>query len=232
MRALGIVPARAGSKRLVDKNIREIGGKPLVTWAMEAALGAASLDRVVVSSDDSRVLAMAAERDPRLPLPRPAELASDEAMAIDFVRHALDAMHKQGESPFDIVAIVQATSPFTMAADIEATVALLARSEAASAVSVVPVDHAVHPLKMKLMGEDGRLEPYLEDERGRMAAHQLPEVFVRNGSVYVSRTTTVADGSIIGDPCLAYVMPRDRSIDINDEVDLAFAEFMWARMQT
>ena len=228
LRTLGIIPARAGSKRLPRKNVLPLGGKPLVAWSIEAARGAQRLTRLVVSSDDREVLDIAASYDERLPLARPAELATDTSLAIEFVRHALETLEGQGEGPFDAVVIVQPSSPLTLPSDIDATVDLLAASGAESAVSVVQLDHAIHPWKMKVLDGD-RLLSYLVDERGRTAAHELPPVYVRNCSVYATRRSAIDAGQILSEDCRGYVMPRERSIDINEELDLAFAEFLLSR---
>lgn len=222
---LGIIPARGGSKRVIRKNMRRLGSKPLVAWSIEACRASQTLSRVVVSSDDEEVLQLAATYDAHLPLRRPAELATDASMAIDFVRHALTTLEAAGEGPYDVVVIIQPSSPLTTADDIDAVVNLLLSSGADSAVSVMEVEHALHPLKLKVM-QDDRLLPYLEDERGRMAAHDLPKVYVRNCSVYASRRRVHEAGKILGDDCRGYVMPRERSIDVNDELDLRFAEFL------
>jgi CMP-N-acetylneuraminic acid synthetase len=227
---LGIIPARGGSKRLPRKNVRLLAGKPLVAWTIEAARGSRRLNRLVVSSDDPEVLRIAHDYDPRLALERPASISGDQSPAIDFVRHALKALETTGAARFDAVAILQPSSPFTSAADIDATIDLLATSGADSAVSVVQLDHAIHPLKMKVM-EGDRLLPYLDEERGRMAAHELPTIYVRNCSVYVTRRQAIDRGQVIGDDCRGYVMPRERSLDINEESDLLFAEFLLARRE-
>ena len=228
LRALGIIPARGGSKRLPGKNVRLLGGKPLVAWAIEAARGARGLSSLVVSSDDRAVLDIARRYDPRLALPRPAEISADQSPAIDYVRHALKELEGQGQGPFDAIVIVQPSSPFTLSADIDATLDLLAASGADSAVSVMQLDHATHPMKMKTLRGD-RLLPFLEEERGRMAAHELPEIYVRNCSVYATRRASIERGQILGDDCRGYVMPRERSLDINEELDLLFAEFLLSR---
>lgn len=222
---LGIIPARRGSKRLPRKNVLRLAGKPLVAWSIEAARQARKLTRVVVSSDDPEVLDIAASYDSRLPLARPSELAGDTSLAIEFVKHAFATLESQGEGPFDAVVIIQPSSPLTLAEDIDGTIELLATTGAESAVSVMQLDHAIHPSKLKLL-EGDRLVPYLVDERGRMAAHELPTIYVRNCSVYVTRRDVIERGQILGDDCRGYVMPRERSLDINEELDLDFAEFL------
>lgn len=228
LKTLGIIPARGGSKRLPRKNVRLLGGKPLVAWTIEAARSARRLARLVVSSNDREVLDIAAGYERQLALVRPAEISADQSPAIDYVRHALDVLEARGAGPFDAVVIVQPSSPLTLAEDIDATVDLLAASGADTAVSVAQLDHAVHPLKMKILDGD-RLLPYLEEERGRMAAHELPTIYVRNCSVYATRRRVIDGGQVIGDDCRAYVMPRERSLDINEELDLEFAEFLLSR---
>jgi CMP-N,N'-diacetyllegionaminic acid synthase len=228
MRVLGIVPARGGSVRVPRKNTRPFGGRPLVEWAIDAALGASSLDRVVVSSDDAEVLALAERLVPGGAMARPAELATSTAPAIGYVRHALDVAEGADAGRFDAVVIVQPTSPFTTGSDIDATVDLLSRSGADSTVTVVRVAHDVHPVKLKTLDGD-RVVAYLQEERGRMAESDLTEVYVRNGAVYAATRATIDGGVILGDDCRAVVMPRERSVDINDEFDLEFAEFLLSR---
>jgi CMP-N-acetylneuraminic acid synthetase len=226
MRTLAIVPARGGSKRVPRKNVRLLGGKPLVVRSIEAARAARLVTRVVVSSDDAEVLALARAIDPALALERPAAISGDLAPAIDYVRHALTTLEER-EPRFDAIVIVQPSSPLTLPADIDATVELLRSSGADSAVTVMKLDHAIHPVKLKRLAGD-RLLPYLEEERGRMAEHELPALYVRNCAVYASRREVIDAGQIIGNDCRAHVMPRERSVDINDELDFKFAEFLFA----
>lgn len=228
LRVLGIVPARGGSKRLHKKNLALFDNKPLVSRAIETALAANSLDRVVVSSDDPDVLRIARDYDPELALERPAEISHDRSLAIEFIHHALSVLEGNGEAPFDAVCLIQPSSPLTRPSDIDQTIELLIGSNADSAVSVAKLDQEFHPMKLKVLDGD-LLLPYLEEERGRMAAHEIPAIYSRNGSVYVTRRAALDAGKVIGDECLGYIMPREFSIDINDEIDLAFAEFMLHR---
>lgn len=230
MNVLGIIPARGGSKRLRGKNRRRLGGKPLVAWTIEAALSAARIDRLVVSSDDEEILAIAGEYSSRIPLRRPADLAGDTSTPIEYVRHALSMFERRGERHFDAVAILQPSSPLTSPDDIDATLELLEASGAETAVTVMQVEHALHPVKFKRL-EGATLLPYMEAEAGRMMAHELPEVFVRNGSVYATRRDVLDRGVVISDDSRAVVMPRERSVDINDAMDLRFAEFLVSEMR-
>jgi CMP-N,N'-diacetyllegionaminic acid synthase len=157
-------------------------------------------------------------------LKRPETISGDLAPAISYVHHALEYLDKS----YDYIVIIQPTSPFTTGEDIDKTIQLLYNSEADSSVSVMKLDHAIHPVKLKTM-EGMELKPFLEEENGRMAAHELPELYVRNCSVYVSSNEVIQAGKTIGAKCLGYEMPRERSIDINDPIDFEFAEFMLKR---
>lgn len=228
LRVLGIVPARGGSKRLPKKNLAIFGGKPLVARAIETALASQRLDRIVVSSDDPDILRIARGYDPDIALERPEEISQDRSLAIEFIHHALGYLEGNGEPHFDAVCLIQPSSPLTRPSDIDDTIELLEGGEVDSAVSVSKLDQEFHPMKLKLLQGD-LLLPYLQEERGRMAAHEIPTVYSRNGSVYVTRRCAIDQGKVIGDECLGHVMPREFSIDINDEIDLAFAEFMLNR---
>jgi CMP-N-acetylneuraminic acid synthetase len=240
MKILGIIPARGGSKRVPRKNIRLLGGKPLICWVIEAARQVSQINRLVVSSDDDEVLEIAKSYDEKLPLRRPVEISTDTSLAIEYIKHALDVietMQKPARSKgeidvdsveptrFDAVVILQPSSPLTLPEDISATIELLKRTNADTAVSVVQLEHAIHPLKLKVMQGD-KLLPYFEEERGRMAEHELPKLFVRNCAVYATRRETIERNQIIGTDCRGYIMPRERSVDINDEMDFMFAEFL------
>ncbi len=218
---LGVIPARGGSKRVKGKNKKKLAGKELIRYAIEATLASKKITQIVVSSDDDDILSIAKEYANVLALRRPEEISGDKAPAITYMQHALSVI----DSEFDYTVIIQPSSPFTLGEDIDQTINLLIEGEGDSSVSVMQLDHAIHPVKLKTL-ENDVLIPFLEEENGRMAAHELPEIYVRNCSVYVSSIELINEGEIIGNKCLGYVMPRERSIDINDPIDFEFAEFL------
>jgi len=222
---LGIIPARGGSKRIPRKNKRNFVDKPLVAWGIESALGAKRLDQIVVTSDDNDILKIAESYPLIYPIKRPSEISGDKSPAIDYIKHALQILEKNDEKKYKIIVILQPTSPLTISEDIDGTIELLEKSNADTAVSVVRLDHAIQPSKLKIM-KDSRIYPYIEEENGRMAAHELPEIFIRNCSVYASNRYVIDQDIIIGNDCRGYIMPRERSIDINDEFDFQLAEFL------
>jgi CMP-N-acetylneuraminic acid synthetase len=226
MRTLAIVPARGGSRRVPRKNLLRLEGRTLVRRALETALGAGCFDQVALSSEDDEILAETDGLDVAR-IRRPAELATDTARALDVVQHAVREL-----GAYDAVAVVQATSPFTAPEDLAGAVELLESSGAESVVSVVRLEAALHPLKLKLLAPDGRLLPYLADD-ALTPSHELPPVWVRNGSIYVSRRDVLERGLLVSDTDVrGYEMPPERSHDVDTERDARFAEFLLARRET
>lgn len=224
MRTLGLVPARGGSRRLPGKNLKTLGGRTLVRRALDAAAGA-GLHLVALSSDDEVILA---EGTGVARVRRPDALATAEALAHDVVMHALGTLEAEGSPRFDAVAIVQATSPLTLPEDITATVALLEASGAGSAVSVVRAGYATHPYKSLVLDGD-RLRPFFAGAETLVPEEELPELWLRNGSVYVSRRDTLEGGRLLSDDVRGHPMPPERSVDINTPLDFAWAEFLLAQ---
>jgi CMP-N,N'-diacetyllegionaminic acid synthase len=220
VRVLAVVPARGGSRRVPRKNLAELGGRTLVRRALDSALAARCFATVALSSDDEEILAEADGLDV-IALRRPPELATGTALAVDVVLHAI------AELPgHDAVAVVQATSPFTAPEDLAGAVALLESSGAESVVSVARLEAAAHPLKLKQLSVDGRLTPYLEDD-ALTPSHELPPLWVRNGSVYVSRIEVLQRGLLVSDGDVrGYEMPAERSFDIDTTRDLALARLL------
>jgi CMP-N-acetylneuraminic acid synthetase len=226
VRTLALVPARGGSKRVPRKNLELLGGKTLVRRALETSLAAGCFDVVALSSEDDAILAEA-EGLPVAVVRRPDELASDTARAFAAVSHALGELEADGR--FDAVAVVQATSPFTAPEDLAGAVELLRSSGAASVVSVTRLESAIHPLKLKQLQPDGRLLPYLADD-ALTPSHDLPPLWVRNGSIYVSRREVLDGGSLVDDAdTRGYEMPPERSRDVDTPADLAFARYLVER---
>ncbi|MDX6470414.1 MAG: 5-N-acetyl-7-N-(D-alanyl)-legionaminic acid cytidylyltransferase [Gaiellaceae bacterium] len=222
LRTLAVVPARGGSTRVPGKNLALLEGRTLVRRALETAVAAGCFTVVALSSDSDEILAEAAGLEVT-PVKRPPELATSTARAFDVVLHALDELDSAGNA-FDAVAVVQCTSPFTSAADLRGAVELLEQSGADSVVSVARIDAAIHPLKLKILDGD-RLRPYLEDD-GLTPSHDLPPLWARNGSIYVSRRSVLLSGELVGGDLRGFEMPAERSLDIDTPRDLALARLL------
>ena len=230
MRVLAIIPARAGSKRVRKKNFRPFADSTLTDLAIQQALGANLITDIVVSSDSKQVLAIAKNYQGVIPMQRPEKYARDESPAIEYVKHALTALKDAGKQEYDLLVILQPSSPLRSAHDIEATINLLMSNPTAdSAVSVVKIDHMVHPIKLKTM--DGcTLHPFIEAENGRFSDQELPDVYVRNCAVYCTHTTDLMErNDVIGETSLGYLMPPETSVDINTMMDFEFAEYLYLK---
>jgi CMP-N,N'-diacetyllegionaminic acid synthase len=227
MRTLGVVPARGGSRRVERKNLSVVGGRTLVRRALDAAAASGRLDAIALSSDDPAILAEAEGVDGVVKVERPLELATDTARTYDVVVHTLEVLERDRPERFEAVAIVQCTAPFTAPEDIAGAVDMLERTGSGSVVSVARVEGAHHPMKLKRM-EGDRLVPFLEDDR-MAPSHELPELWARNGAVYVTRRETIDAGSLVSDDVLGFRMPPERSHDIDTPLDLEFAEFLVSR---
>ncbi len=226
MKILGIIPARGGSKRIIGKNMKLLNGKPLTQYILEEATKSDLLNDIVVSSDSEGVLELAKSFERIITVRRPDELCTDESPAIDYVKHVIAWMKKHHKKTYDIIVIMQPTSPLTLQEDIDGTIQLLLDSEKAdSAVSIVKLNQVIHPFKLKKL-QKGYLKPFVKAEKFIRSASELPDVYTRNGSIYVFRLGNVEKGIIAGDDCLAYIMPEERSVDINEQIDFEFAEFL------
>ena len=228
LRVLGVIPARGGSRGLPGKNIAPVAGKPLLAYTLEAARAAAGRARCVLSSDDETILRVAREWGGDVPFVRPAELATDEAPMLPVLLHALD--HVPG--PFDAVMILQPTTPLRRPEDIDAAIRLLADDPAADAViSVVKVgDH--HPARMKSIRDGVLVDPPFAELFEGQRRQELPELYLRNGAIYLTRTRVLREErSLKGRRCLAYVMPEERSVNIDGALDLLLAEAVLHQQQ-
>ena len=224
MRALGIIPARGGSKGVPCKNIRLVGNQPLIAHTIQAADSSQLLAHYVVSTDDDAIATVACDHAAPV-LMRPPELAADDTPMVPVIRHALRVLEANGER-YDAVVVLQPTTPLRQPADIDNSLRLLADTGADTVISVYQVeDH--HPARMyRLL--DGYLQPYDQEPPGRLR-QSLPPVYHRNGAIYACWTRLLDQNTLIGPRVWPYVMPRARSLNIDDELDLAFANFLMSR---
>lgn len=216
---LGLIPARGGSKGVPRKNIRMLAGKPLIAWTIEAALKASCVGRVVVSTDDDEIAAIAKKHGAEVPFLRPDVLAADDTPDFPVLQHALESLNRS----YEYIVWLRPTAPLRVFEDIDQAVAELALTGADSVRSVSATK--AHPYWMKTL--DGPLlKPFVpgHDERNYPRRQSLPPAYLLNGAVDVTTRKTVAGGSMWGEKIAAYVMSPDRSLDIDTETDLIAAE--------
>lgn len=227
MRVLGVIPARGGSRGVPRKNVRTVGGKPLIAWTVETARAATdTLYRTVVSTDDDEIAEVARAHGAEVPFRRPADLGGDRVPMVPVLRHAVATVEEEEGRPVDWVCLLQPTSPFRTPADIAAAVGLAAEGGCDSVISVVQV-FDVHPILMKRI-EEGRLEPFcIPEVEGTRRQDYDPPAYMRNGAIYLTRRDVLMErGSIWGDVIRPYVMPEERSVGIDNEMQLTLVDLM------
>ncbi|OGR98260.1 MAG: hypothetical protein A2V88_08115 [Elusimicrobia bacterium RBG_16_66_12] len=224
---LGLIPARGGSKGIPGKNIKPLGGRPLIGWTLDSARQSGVVDRLLVSTDSAEIAAVAAALGTPVPWLRPAELARDESPSIDFVLHALDRLAQEGYAP-DAVLLLQPTSPFRSAGSIRKAAELYAKEGVQSLISVSPVRH--HPYKSYFREPDGRLKRVIPDAPKTIRRQDLPPVYAADGSIYLDSVARLREGRAFLFPdTLSWLSPEGESLDLDTPQDWAVAEALAAR---
>lgn len=219
MRILALIPARGGSKGIPRKNIKSIAGKPLIAWTIEAALCSRVLDAVVVSTEDEEIAEVARQWGAQVPFRRPAELARDDTPGINPVLHALEQLPN-----FDAVLLLQPTSPLRTTEDIDACIGLAQDMQAPSVVSVS--EPGKHPYWMYRLGADQRLQTLI-DVPPISRRQELPPVYAVNGALYYIRADWLRQHhAFVTTETVAYVMPPERSVDMDTLLDWKLAEML------
>lgn len=209
------------------KNIRLVAGKPLIAYSIEAALAVRHLlYRLIVSTDDDEIASVARHYGAEVPFMRPVELSGDNIPTVPVLQHAVRLVEEQDQICFEWVLLLQPTSPLRTPQDIEVALSLAESGETDSVISVVQVK-AGHPAQMKRI-ENDRLLPYcLEEKEGTRRQDLLPCAYLRNGAIYLTkRDVLIETNSIWGNSIRPYVMPEERSVNIDGELDLKLAEIM------
>ena len=227
---LAVITARGGSKGVPRKNIRLVCGKPLIAHTIETALQVRShLHRLIVSTEDAEIAAVSREYGAQVPFLRPPELAADTTPSLPVLQHAVREVEALDGTRLDWVLLLQPTSPLRTADDILAALALAEAGGCDSVISVVQTP--IHPLFMKRIRED-RLLPFsveLTEKEGTRRQDAQPPAYVRNGAIYLTRREVLMEqNSIWGRIIRPYVMPAERSVNVDSELDLKLAELMLA----
>jgi CMP-N,N'-diacetyllegionaminic acid synthase len=225
---LAVITARGGSKGVPRKNIRPVCGKPLIAHTIETTLQVRDrLHRLIVSTEDAEIAAVSREYGAQVPFMRPPELAVDTTPSLPVLQHAVREVEALDGIRLDWVLLLQPTSPLRTADDILAAMALAAAGGCDSVISVVQAP--IHPLFMKRIQED-QLLPFSEElteKEGTRRQDAQPPAYVRNGAIYLTRREVLMEmNSIWGRIIRPYVMPSERSVNVDSELDLKLAELM------
>jgi CMP-N,N'-diacetyllegionaminic acid synthase len=223
MRVLGIVPARGGSEGIPGKNVRPLGGKPLLVHTAEAALAARLLSRVVLTTDDERIAEVGRGCGLEVPFLRPAELAMDDTPTLPVLQHAVAELEKTGDR-FDAVCLLQPTSPFRRAGDIDGCIELLESAGLDAVVSVLPVPPEHNPHWVYFREGDGLLRLATGEDQPIPRRQELPPAFHRDGSVYVTRRNVLMEGNSLYGRRLGGYLADSRSVNLDTPADWERAE--------
>jgi CMP-N-acetylneuraminic acid synthetase len=224
---LAVIPARGGSKGVPRKNIRAICGKSIIAYTIETSLALRHLIwRTIVSTDDPEIAAIARKHGAEVPFNRPDDLAGDKVPTLPVLQHAVGFVEQQAGLTLDWILLLQPTSPLRQKQDIEAALNLARDGGCDSVISVVNV-FAEHPVFMKRI-EDNRLLPFsIEEKEGTRRQDCQPPAYIRNGAIYLTRRDVLMKhNSIWGRIIRPYIMPPQRSVNIDSELDFKLAEIL------
>lgn len=223
---IAVIPARGGSKGLPGKNIREIAGKPLIAWTIEAAGKSKHIDRLILSSEDHEIISMAGDWGCEAPFVRPPELAQDDTPGVAPLLHALESIPEK----YDYAILLQPTAPLRLAEDIDACLETCLELKAPVCVSVTVADKS--PYWMYKLDKVRRLVPVMGEGYCSLRRQELPETYVLNGAAYVVQTGWLfRQRTFLAPETVAYVMPPERSLDVDTELDLEICGFLLSRKQ-
>ena len=222
MRAIAIIPARSGSKGLKDKNIKELNGKPMMAYTIEAANNSGIFDCVHVSTDSEKYADIARKYGANVPFLRSDELSGDNASSWDVVRYVLH-MYSNSGVEYDLFALLQPTSPLRTAEDIKNAYNIYMEKNAKAIVSVCETDHP--PIFSDVIAEDGSMKGFVKKEYRDLPRQAIPKYYRVNGGIYLVNKSCLDDiVSLYDNECYAYIMDRESSIDIDSNIDFLVAE--------
>lgn len=224
MRNIGIIPARSGSKGLPDKNVKELAGKPLIAYTIEVALKSEMFETVMVSTDSARYAEIAERYGAEVPFLRSKKTSSDTASSWDVVREVLDKYLEAGKD-FDTFMLLQPTSPLRTEKNIREAYEEMSRREANAIVSLCEMEHS--PQQCNILPENLSLNRFLRSSSKGKRRQEMETFYRFNGAIYLAKVEAFRRNvDIYSDRCFAYLMNKGNSVDIDDELDFLYAEFI------
>jgi CMP-N-acetylneuraminic acid synthetase len=225
-KVLAIIPARAGSKGVKNKNIKSLNGKPLILYTIEEAKKSDQIDKIVVSTDSTEIADLSKIHGVEVPFIRPKKLSTDSSLTYDVVKHCIEYYKSNGEH-FDIILLLQPTTPFRTVETINKSVKILKnKSVYTSVVSVVDVE-GNHPFRMKEI-KDNFLINYIDQGFENMnPRNELPKVYIRSGAIYAILTKNFyEEQSLVSNLCSPIILDKIETINIDSPLDFEFCEFI------
>lgn len=221
---LAVIPARSGSKRLPGKNIRLLAGKPLLAYSINASIQTDYIDFTMVSTDSQEIAELSVKNNASVPFIRPAELATDEASTVDVALHAINELENTGKE-FDYLVILQPTSPLRTGNDIKEAIEEITDSGKDALISVCKTEHPGQ--WQNSLPPDLSMDNFIP-EKYRVRSQLLEPYYRINGALYIIKIPVLKSLKTFfpGKGTMAYIMDTERSVDIDNERDFRFAEFI------
>lgn len=224
---LAIIPARAGSKGIKDKNIIDLNGKPLIAYSIEAGLKSKYIDKVVVTTDGEEIAREAIKYGAEVPFLRPEYLSSDNAKTIDAVIHCIEEMEKLGEK-YDYVVLLQPTQPLRQSWHIDEAIELILEKNEEALVSVSKVKD--NPILIRSIDSNGYVINLLS-ESSTKRRQDFQDFYKVNGAIYINKINqNLNNKTSLNDNKVAYIMDEKYDVDIDEMLDLQIAEIMISNM--
>ena len=220
---LALIPARGGSKGVPRKNIRNLGGKPLIQYTIETALASKYIDRLIVSTDDNEIADISSKCGAHVPFLRPPDLATDTAKAISVVKHAIEKIEQIDKQQYSTIVYLEPPAPFKTTNDIDQSIVLFNNLKPGSVVTVNEANQ-FHPILMKKIVGNNLIPIWKNEPEGVPRQLYNPRAYMRNGAVYVLQRKNIINNIFYGDPIVPYVMPEERSLCIDSILDWYTAE--------
>jgi len=223
---LALIPARGGSKGIPEKNTRDLAGKPLIAWTIETALNSNVCSKIVVTTENQKIIAIAQDWGAEVPFIRPEHLSGDEATSISVVQHAIEYFLTIGFDKSDYILLLQPTSPLRATEDIKNAVDIAQSKQADAVVSVT--DAPSHPYLTKKINPTGMLQSFFDEKFDNIRRQDLPPAYALNGAIYLNRISSLIEEKTFlpENKTYGYIMPPERSIDIDTPWDLRLAELI------
>ncbi|MCI5059228.1 MAG: acylneuraminate cytidylyltransferase family protein [Flavobacteriales bacterium] len=224
MKILGLIPARGGSKGVPRKNIKSLGGKPLLQYTYEAAAASKVLDKVILSSEDGEIIEVAQTLGLEVPFIRPRDFSQDTSGSLDVIKHALQFYVDKGE-PFDAVCLLQTTTPFRSKTLIDQAVSKFVEERTDSLVSVREVPHEYNPHWVFEEDENSHLRIATGENEIIKRRQDLPKAYFRDGAIYITKSEVILKSNSIYGSSISYILNEsEQYVNIDTMEDWASAE--------
>ena len=219
---IAIIPARAGSKGLPGKNIKLLNGKPLIKWTFDAAKMSKNISRVILSTDSKEIAELGLANKIEVPGIRPDRLANDDSLVNDTLKYMIANINKDLKIEVPEIIILQPTSPLRTYIDIDNAIDLYKSKNADSVVSYTPCERPIE--WNRYLSNENKIEPKQNETLSNRQSKM--QSFYPNGAVYIIKSELIMAGKWYSEKSYAYIMPRNRSVDIDSMEDFEYAEFL------